>query len=160
MENNDLSPPNKSGWLSALKRKLSKKFKRSRQKCENSPSLDSILDESVASPPTTAQNNSTTSQQNDEANELNHAPPVSSRQCDNAVAATTSSVNSSRECEEMKKELSKLPCYWPGLTRIEAQKLLSNQPNGSFLVRDSSEKQSFTLSFRTNFKTFHSRNQW
>lgn len=42
-----------------------------------------------------------------------------------------------------------------------AQKILSSRPNGSFLVRDScSEPASFTLSFRTNSKTFHCRNQW
>lgn len=150
MENNELAS-NSRGWLSALKRKLSKKFKRSRQKCENSPSLDSILDETVP-----AQNINSTAAANDEI-ESNNAAAPSSLQCDNAVAATASS---SRECEEMKRELSKLSCYWPSLTRIEAQKLLSNQPNGSFLVRDSSEKESFTLSFRTNSKTFHCRNQW
>lgn len=44
---------------------------------------------------------------------------------------------------------------------MAAQKILSSRPNGSFLVRDScSEPSSFTLSFRTNSKTFHCRNQW
>lgn len=169
MENKELSTGSR-GWLSALKRKLSKKFKKSRQKCENSPSLDSILDENVA---TLVQSNNSTSTNNEiepnsAINSVSNAPP--SRQCDIAVIDIGSiSVSvalhqdpsvSSRECEEMKKELSKLPCYWPSLTRVDAQKLLSNQPNGSFLVRDSSEKESFTLSFRTNSKTFHCRNQW
>lgn len=46
-------------------------------------------------------------------------------------------------------------------SRVAAQKILSSRPNGSFLVRDScSEPASFTLSFRTNQKTFHCRNQW
>lgn len=114
-----------NNWLTLLRRKISKKFKRNRQKLENSSSLDE-LDEVPSSTATTSQFASLTAQ----------------------------------DCEEMKKELFKLSWYWPKLTRIEAQKLLSSQPNGSFLVRDSSEKDSFTLSFRTNSKTFHCRNQW
>ena len=49
----------------------------------------------------------------------------------------------------------------PIFSRVAAQKILSSRPNGSFLVREScSEQSSFTLSFRTNSKTFHCRNQW
>lgn len=181
MENKELSSGNR-GWLAALKRKLSKKFKKSRQKCENSPSLDSILDENNESFATEVHFNNSTSNNNEI--ESNSSPihsvssrayePPSSRELGvfdvvdigsslnevSIVAARQDPSVSSRECEEMKKELSKLPCYWPSLTRVEAQKLLSNQQNGSFLVRDSSEKESFTLSFRTNSKTFHCRNQW
>lgn len=46
------------------------------------------------------------------------------------------------------------------IIRLEAQKYLSDKPNGSFLIRDSSDPQSFALSFRTREKTFHSRNLW
>lgn len=46
-------------------------------------------------------------------------------------------------------------------SRAAAQKILSNKQNGSFLIRDSStEKTSFTLSFRANGKTLHCRNQF
>jgi hypothetical protein len=46
-------------------------------------------------------------------------------------------------------------------SRADAQKILSNKQNGSFLIRDSStENKSFTLSFRANSKTFHCRNQF
>lgn len=119
-------------WLSLLRRKIQKKFKRNRQKLENSASLDDILDETA---------------------ELEEPPEVGPQ-------ITSSNQLSAQDCDAMKKELFKLSWYWPKLSRIEAQKLLSSQPNGSFLVRDSSEKDSFTLSFRTNSKTFHCRNQW
>lgn len=122
-------------WLSLLRRKIQKKFKRNRQKphLETSASLDDILDESDV--------------QELQVTEDTH--PI-----------TTSNQLSTQDCDAMRKELFKLSWYWPQLSRIEAQKLLSSQPNGSFLVRDSSEKDSFTLSFRTNSKTFHCRNQW
>lgn len=136
MDNNKDNPLN-NNWLTLLRRKISKKFKRNRQKLENSSSLDDFLDELQQE----------TAQSNEE------------------IPASTANINqfsslTAQDCEEMKKELFKLSWYWPKLTRIEAQKILSNQPNGSFLVRDSSEKDSFTLSFRTNSKTFHCRNQW
>jgi SH2 domain len=78
----------------------------------------------------------------------------------NTATSNQSNHLSTQDYEMMKKELFKLPWYWPKLSRIESQKLLSNQKNGSFLIRDSSEPDSFTLSFRTNSKTFHCRNQW
>lgn len=127
-------------WMSLLRRKIQKKFKRNRQKLDNSASLDDILD--VAQPEIPAA----------------ERDPVE----DSAGTAACHQLGSltAQDCEEMKKELFKLSWYWPKLTRIEAQKLLKDLPNGSFLVRDSSEKDSFTLSFRSNSKTFHCRNQW
>lgn len=127
-------------WMSLLRRKIQKKFKRNRQKLDNSASLDDILD--VAQPEIPAA----------------ERDPVEA----SAGTATCHQLGSltAQDCEEMKKELFKLSWYWPKLTRIEAQKLLKDLPNGSFLVRDSSEKDSFTLSFRSNSKTFHCRNQW
>lgn len=119
--------------LALLRRKIQKKFKRNRQKLNDSEVQDERpeIPEDVQMP-----------------------------------AATSSSINgvSSPNCEIMKKELFKLAWYWPGLSRLEAQKLLSAKQNGSFLLRDSdsssAERDSFTLSFRTNSKTFHCRNQW
>lgn len=118
-------------WFSSLRRKFQKKFKKNQEKLGQCASLD-ILEE-----PENQENNL-------EENET----------------ATASSVMSAQDCEEMKIQLLKLPCYWPNLNRIEAQKILSNQPNGSFILRDSSDSNSFTLSFRTQAKTFHCRNQW
>lgn len=130
--------PSNNNWLTLLRRKISKKFKRNRQKLESSSSLDDFLEE--------IQEERLNSNDDFEAPSSTATDPVDSLAVDN--------------CEEMKKELFKLSWYWPRLTRIEAQNILKIHPNGSFLVRDSSEKDSFTLSFRTNSKTFHCRNQW
>lgn len=125
-----------NNWLTVLRRKIQKKFKRNRQKIETSAGLIDILEcETTEIVPATE--NSTT---NTATNQLSQLTP--------------------QDCEEMKKELFKLAWYWPNLNRVDSQKILSNKPNGSFLIRDSSEKDSFTLSFRTNSKTFHCRNQW
>lgn len=120
-----------SNWLALLRRKIQRKFKRNRQKLESSTSCNDILEEEIL--------------------EETPAPTVST----NLISGL-----SAQDCEEMKKELFKLSWYWPGLSRIAAQKILTNSQNGSFLIRDSSQKESFTLSFRTNSKTFHCRNQW
>lgn len=140
MEKDNEESSSNSNWLSLLRRKIEKKFKRNRQKLENSSSLDDILDVEPIEPeiPEPSLIDSTT----------------------NTATTHQSNLLSAEDCEEWKKQLFKLSWYWPKLTRVESQKLLSCQPNGSFLVRDSSEKDSFTLSFRTNSKTFHCRNQW
>ncbi|XP_006811605.1 uncharacterized protein LOC102804266 [Saccoglossus kowalevskii] len=55
-------------------------------------------------------------------------------------------------------KLSKRPWYWGPLTRNEAEEKLSNMPDGSFLVRDSSDdRYLLSLSFRSNGKTLHTR---
>lgn len=140
MDNNNKENASNNNWLTLLRRKISKKFKRNRQKLENSASEDNIFDEQQEIP------------------EI----PASVAEAHTSSTANFNQISSlsAQDGEEMKKELFKLSWYWPKLTRIEAQKLLSKEPNGSFLVRDSSEKDSFTLSFRTNSKTFHCRNQW
>lgn len=135
MDNKESSSSN---WLTLLRRKIQKKFKRNRQKLENSSSLDDIIDEEEPEIPA-------------QPEEENPTATSASNQLGNLTA---------QDCEEMKKELFKLSWYWPKLSRLESQKLLSNEPNGSFLIRDSSQNDSFTLSFRTNSKTFHCRNQW
>lgn len=137
MEKDNTESSSNDNWLSLLRRKIQKKFKRNRQKLESSASLDDILDEVEP-----------------------EIPEPSLVVCTTTATTYQSNSLSAEDCEEMKKELFKLSWYWPKLTRVESQKLLSCQPNGSFLVRDSSEKDSFTLSFRTNSKTFHCRNQW
>lgn len=135
MDNKESSSSN---WLTLLRRKIQKKFKRNRQKLENSSSLDDIIDEEEPEIPA-------------QPEEENPTATSASNQLGNLTA---------QDCDQMKKELFKLSWYWPKLSRLESQKLLSNEPNGSFLIRDSSQNDSFTLSFRTNSKTFHCRNQW
>lgn len=55
-------------------------------------------------------------------------------------------------------QLSKYGWYWGPMTREEAEEKLANQPEGSFLVRDSSNDHFLlSVSFRTFGRTFHSR---
>lgn len=124
-----------NNWLSLLRRKIQKKFKRNRQKANNN-SENVVVEESTQ-----------------ENNNLENIPQIQEN--------TAEIDNANKNCDELRKELYKLNCYWPNLSRADAQKILSNKQNGSFLIRDSStEKTSFTLSFRANSKTFHCRNQF
>ncbi|XP_074646058.1 uncharacterized protein LOC141902297 [Tubulanus polymorphus] len=55
-------------------------------------------------------------------------------------------------------KLSRFGWYWGPLTRVEAEEKLSLQPNGAFLVRDSSDdRYLLSLSFRSNERTLHTR---
>jgi len=59
------------------------------------------------------------------------------------------------------RELFKLPkygWYWGPITRAEAEERLSGQPDGAFLLRDSSDdRYLLSLSFRSDGRTLHTR---
>ena len=66
-----------------------------------------------------------------------------------------------REPWSLTKELVKLAkhgWYWGPINRVEAEEKLTNQPDGAFLVRDSSdERYLLSLSFRSYGRTLHTR---
>ena len=66
-----------------------------------------------------------------------------------------------REPWSLTKELVKLVghgWYWGPINRLEAEEKLANQPDGAFLVRDSSdERYLLSLSFRSYGRTLHTR---
>lgn len=88
-----------NNWLTLLRRKIQKKFKRNRQKVNNN-----VTDE--------------ISQENQIVQEEINQIPEDAAAAEQQIVdtATTEESNSlSHNCEEMKKELFKLNWYWPGL---------------------------------------------
>ena len=74
----------------------------------------------------------------------------------NAVVPTTASSNSNLAWELFK--LVKYGWYWGRMTRGEAERKLVDQPDGAFLVRDSSDDcHLLSLSFRSYGRTLHTR---
>lgn len=63
---------------------------------------------------------------------LENENPIEENQPE-VIASSNLNPLSAQNCEEMKQELLKLNWYWPNLSRLDAQKLLSQKPNGSFL---------------------------
>lgn len=56
------------------------------------------------------------------------------------------------------EKLARQGWYWGPMTREQAEKRLSNAPEASFLVRDSSdERYILSLSFRSHHRTLHTR---
>lgn len=77
---------------------------------------------------------------------------------DNRLVTFGISDEETPEMVAIKKELSQYGWYWGNLNRTAAQRKLKNKQNGSFLVRNSqTEKNQFTLSFRSAGVTLHCR---
>jgi suppressor of cytokine signaling 7 len=76
--------------------------------------------------------------------------------CDLLDGNTGGGKPSSLTCQLMK--LTKCGWYWGPISREEAEEKLLDQPDGAFLVRDSSaDRYLLSLSFRSNGRTLHTR---
>lgn len=55
-------------------------------------------------------------------------------------------------------EITNFPFYWGKMDRYEAEKLLENKPEGTFLLRDSAQEDHlFSVSFRRFHRSLHAR---
>lgn len=71
-------------------------------------------------------------------------------------AQSESNIKSGLMCELLK--LSKYGWYWGSISKEEAEEKLTDQPDGAFLLRDSSADHFIlSLSFRSSGKTLHTR---
>ena len=56
------------------------------------------------------------------------------------------------------KDIFNCPFYWGKMDRYEAEALLANKPEGSFLLRDSAQEDYvFSVSFRRYSRSLHAR---
>jgi len=79
-----------------------------------------------------------------------------------AAAAVTAAVHSQIDCENFlipnQREITNCPFYWGKIDRYEAEELLSDKPEGSFLLRDSAQDDFvFSVSFRRYSRSLHAR---
>ncbi|KAK4872688.1 hypothetical protein RN001_014717 [Aquatica leii] len=71
---------------------------------------------------------------------------------------TTNTLYSNRGIREELSALSKFGWYWGSIPRSKVCEKLKDQPDGAFLVRDSSsDNYILTLSFRSSGRTLHTR---
>lgn len=83
--------------------------------------------------------------------EVNAPPPLPPRSV-NVISRT------SRGIKEELSDLAKHGWYWGSISRAKVEEKLRNQPDGSFLVRDSSsDNYILTLSFRSSGRVLHTR---
>ncbi|VDL60288.1 unnamed protein product [Hymenolepis diminuta] len=72
--------------------------------------------------------------------------------------SSTNTADHRSSFQESMKALRKMGWYWGPLSFTEAEKLLANRPDGTFLVRDSAHDTFFlSLSFRVRGTTYHTR---
>lgn len=85
--------------------------------------------------------------------EVNIPPPLPPRLLSNSVVS-----HKSRGIQEELSTLVKHGWYWGSISRTKVEEKLRNQPDGSFLVRDSSsDNYILTLSFRSSGRVLHTR---
>jgi len=75
---------------------------------------------------------------------------------------TTAAVHSQIDCENFliphQREIINCPFYWGKIDRYEAEELLADKPEGSFLLRDSAQDDFvFSVSFRRYSRSLHAR---
>lgn len=74
----------------------------------------------------------------------------------------TAAVHSQIDCENFliphQREIINCPFYWGKIDRYEAEELLADKPEGSFLLRDSAQDDFvFSVSFRRYSRSLHAR---